>query len=57
MSVRGTLSIRASLLALLAAGFVAFPLAASQPASAVLTASGTAVTFNGTALGGASPEA
>src|SRR5688572_16970640 len=35
----------------------ALPSAASQPASASLSATGSAVTFNGSALGGASPEA
>lgn len=44
---------------LIAAALAAFvlPLSASQPASGSLSASGGAVTFNGNALGGASPEA
>jgi len=36
---------------------VALPMAASQPASATLGANGSAVTFTGNALGGASPDA
>ena len=50
MSVRGTLGLLAVLI-------IALPLAASSPASGSLSASGSAITFNGSALGGASPEA
>src|SRR6188474_3324608 len=42
---------------LIAGLMVTLPSAASQPASASLSATGSAVTFNGSALGGASPEA
>ena len=41
---------------LIAGLMVAFPSAASQPASASMSAKSSAVTFNGTALGGSSPE-
>jgi hypothetical protein len=58
MMIRGTSLVRAILVTALVALFVVvFPAAASQPASGSLSASGGAVTFTGTALGGASPEA
>lgn len=57
MKARAISSVRLSLLAVLTAALVVFPLAASQPASATLSANGSAISFTGTALGGASPEA
>lgn len=56
MSVRG-FSFRLSVLGVLAVLLTAFPLAASQPASGSLAPTGSSVAFNGSALGGASPEA
>jgi len=58
MSVRGTSLFRAILIVgLFGALITTLPLAASSPASGSLSANGSAVTFNGNALGGASPEA
>lgn len=55
MSVRAT-SLFRGILAILAL-MIVLPVAASQPASGSLSANGSAVTFSGSALGGASPEA
>ena len=58
MSVRGTSFLRAILtVGLFGLVITTLPLAASSPVSGSLSASGSAVTFNGNALGGASPEA
>ena len=54
---RAPAAVLAVLLGILAVILAAFPLAASQPASASLGATGNPVTFNGSALGGTSPEA
>lgn len=55
--MRNRLSLWVPTVGLIAVFIVTLPLAASQPASASLSATGSAVTFNGSALGGASPEA
>jgi hypothetical protein len=57
MSVRGSWSFRLSVLGIVVILSAAFPLAASTPASASLSPTGNPVTFNGSALGGSSPEA
>lgn len=57
MSVRGTSFRFAISTAVVVTLIAAFPLAASSPATANLGPTGNPVTFNGSALGGASPEA
>src|SRR5215213_3800988 len=57
MRVRAISSVRVTLVTILSVVFAVFPLVASQPASGSLSATGSSVTFTGSALGGASPEA
>lgn len=57
MSVRAISLARVSVAGGLLAFLVALPLVASQPASGTLAPGGGSITFAGTALGGASPEA